>query len=273
MTKKLDDASRDLLAFRPNIAFVEPDQEEQELGPFKDEEPQLEDILAERKQVKKLAEAVNALATAVQARVDLKAKDVVMVLDPLVDGAVIQAMRVCFPQDIATQITYAQYKHCKDDMRLLGVEIAKKTTLDPVAVQQARDEAVESVKDIGKSTQFGGFNTPEGREGRLRPEVQARARIIDPIDLEDFQVNMICVLVNYIWKHLIKPVFDKAGIPAPIKITIGSLLPDRICDPGFEGPGPPGFLLLGEPKVPDIREPPVVPKSAPEAPPGVGGGV
>lgn len=264
MAKEFDDKSRDILRFRPNIGFVEPDQEDQEIDPI-EEGPQLEDLLEERKQVRQLAEAVNTLATAVQARVDDKAKEVSIKLDKDVDAQVVQCMRTCYPDDDPYQITYAQYRSCKDKLRQFGIDTAKKTTLDNDALQKARDQASNSNQGIiGRSPQIGGYNTEDSRNGGLRPELQNVNKIIDPVNMEEFQINMICILVNFIWKNFMMPVFNAAGIPQPIGISIGDLLPKKLCDPGIPGPGPPGFLLLGKKQQKHQKEKPVVPKNAPE---------
>lgn len=216
MAKKLDDASRDLLAYRPQINFVEPEVLPGEIEPLEDP-VQLEDIAAERKKVRQLAKAVNALATATQARVDERAKGIIINLDPKVDAQAIMAMRRKFPDSDPTQITYAQYKECKENMRKKGEEIGKKATISPQDVEKAlQDQAAAAAGEFapGNFNQLGGYNTPAAIDGGLRPELNTNAQIIEPLDIDEFQDIMMKVLVNFLWKNFIKPVIPlPPGVP------------------------------------------------------------
>lgn len=224
MAKRLDDTSRNILAYRPKIDFVEPEVEPGEITPI--EVPvQLEEVADERKKVRQLAKAVNALATALQARVDEKAKGLVIKLDPKVDAQAVMAMRRMFPGADPTRITFDQYKKCKEDMRKKGEEIGKKATITPEQVEKAiQDMATAAAGGAGVGgtfNQLGGFNTPDALNGGLRPELNKNAQIIEPLDIDEFQDIMMKILVNFLWKNFIKPVIPlPPGVPG---------LPDKLC--------------------------------------------
>lgn len=250
MGKKLDTNSRNILEFRPNIDFVEPEAEPAEITGI--DAPQLEDITDQRREVKQLAKAVNVLATAIQAKADIKAQNMVIQLDPAADPAAIAAMNRKFPDADPTQITYAQYREAADDIRALANQIAQKALITPDEVAGARDDADKAIQNISSTAaaQMGGFGTEEARTGGLRPELQDRATIIPPLDIPSLQINLICILVNFIWKNFILPVFNAAKIPVA-NVSIGSLLPRLLCDPGADIEIP-GLFMLGDDKVPDL---------------------
>ena len=250
MVKKLDDSDRDLLKFRPNIVFIEPDQEPGVIDPVAEEVPlQLEDVQEARARIKQLAKAVNTMAAAIQARADQRAKTMVIQLDLNVDQDAIQAMRRKFPSTPEnpvdpTKITYGQYRIVKDDIRGHGTETAKKALVLPDDVQKARDEMQ------GGAGRFvpGQFGSEAANTGGLRPELDARAHIIEPLNIEEIQINLICILVNFIWKNFVLPAFKPIAIP-----FVGSLadaLPQKLCNPGSDIEIP-GLFILGN-GVPDL---------------------
>lgn len=198
MAKRLDDESRELLAYRPDIKFIEPEVMPGEIEPI--EVPvQLEEIEIERQKVRQLAKAVNVLATAIQARADERAKGMVIELDPKVDAQAVAAMRRKFPDDDPTKITFEQYRSCKEDMRKRGEEIGKQASISPEQVDRATEPDATNV----------------------RPELDKNSQIIEPLDIPKFQDIMICILVNYIWKKFIKPTIPiPEGFPG---------LPDELC--------------------------------------------
>lgn len=308
MGYRLDDFDRSILEFRPKIAFVEPDQKPGEIEGI--DYPQLEDVQDAREKIKRLANAVNVLAGAVQARVDNKAKDMFITLDPTVDQDTIQAMKRRFPGADSTKITYAQYRECKNGLRTHGEEVAKQAIVTPEQVEKARDDlyaggligtnapgsnrsailrtggvipqttgtdvvtgagtgtgrfglAASGLGDDGLGTDpdqdragtgqdrtgvgsggnkrpdFGGYGKGDGS---FRPELNNNGQIIQPMNVEKMQVDLICILVNYIWKNYIKEILIK--LPFPVGPPM-NLLPDRLCDPGFDYELP-GLLLLGD---------------------------
>jgi hypothetical protein len=260
MSRRLDDFDRNILEQVPSIGFVEPDVEPAtpNAADLPPEPLQLEDLEAQRTEIKKLAKAVNALAAATQARADEKAKDMIIKLDKNVDQDAIQAMRRKFPDADPLQISYAQYRQACDDVRKRGEALGREASISPEEVQAARDEAAAAGNLAG--TRLGGFGTEFARTGQLRPELNSRGQLIPPLDLEEVQINLICILVNFIWKNFIKKSVTTAATPVG-KAFKG--LPDKICNPGSDIEIP-GLFILGE-GIPDLLSGKVAEKSQEEA--------
>lgn len=216
MTNKLDSKSRNLLNFKPNIVYIEPDQEKVPINPISiGIQPQ--EAEARIQKVQNLADTVNVLAAAVQAKVDAKAKDIKIKLDPKVDAATIAAMRRHFPDADEDAITYDQYRECKDHFRTYADLVAKKSRTTFEEISLARNQLKAGAINIG------GWGTPEASNGGLRPELEPKAVIVEPLDLDAFQNYLIRILVNYIWKHFLRPILSKA-----IPLGGGALLPKEL---------------------------------------------
>lgn len=153
MGNRLDDTDRDLLTFRPDINYIEPDVQPGEITPVSEDLPQLEDVQEKRRKVMKLAHAADLLATFMQARADEKAQDMVIKLDPKADATVIQSMLRRFPGADPNRITYPQYRACKDSMREIGKQIARKANITPDQINEVREDAVNM---LGGGTVRGG---------------------------------------------------------------------------------------------------------------------
>ena len=214
MARNINPQDQDILSFRPNIEYVEPDQQPGEITPISEDKPQLEDLIAQRTEIKQLAKAVESLATAVQAKADERAKGMVIALDPQIDYQTIQAMKRIYPNDNPNEITYEQYRSCKEGILARGKMLGQQGAITIDNVRDATRNASSSERGM---TQLGGYNTLDSSNGGLRPELRKKGRIIEPIDLEEFQLNLMCILVNKLWKMFIKPI-----IPLP-------LLPDSLC--------------------------------------------
>jgi len=200
MAKRLDDESRELLAYRPDIKFIEPEVMPGEIEPI--EVPvQLEEIEIERQKVRQLAKAVNVLATAIQARADERAKGMVIELDPKVDAQAVAAMRRKFPDDDPTKITFEQYRSCKEDMRKRGEEIGKQASISPEQVDRATEPDATNV----------------------RPELDKNSQIIEPLDIPKFQDIVTKILANDLWEKFILDALK----PIP---GAKSVLPDKLCE-------------------------------------------
>ena len=229
MPKEIDTHSRDILNFRPLIEFVEPDLEPQAPNPIPEPPPIEDDAEAAEKirlELFNLAESVDVLAAALQARIDLRAKDMKIRLDPRVDAAPIAALKRLFPeapfQSVDTPdgpeedgffISYDQYKACRENIRLYADEKAKKNQIKPT--------------DVDLKNYVAGFDSPEAKDGRLRPDLIPNAQLIDPLDIGKFQNYLIRILINYIWKKFIKPTFKPIGIPG--LGSIADALPDELA--------------------------------------------
>lgn len=248
MANKLSNNDRDILSFRPDIQFIEPEIEDPIIDPLTEDRPQIEEVEDNIKRIRNFADAVDTLAAAVQARADDKAKNMKVCLDPKVDAAIIQALRRRFGNDAVPCITYEQYRECKDLLRQYALNLGDNMLSTPDKVNNARDQAANTLSgnnsilndDGGRTTtpagtasglKLGGLNTPGARTGGLRPELDTNTQVIPPIDVDEFQINMICILVNYIWQKFIKPILDLVFIPVA-NVTLGLLMPEELCDEG-----------------------------------------
>jgi len=225
MVKRLDQTDRGILTFRPNIAFVEPDAQDGVIDAVEERLP-FEDVQDGRQQLKQFAKAVNVMAAAIQARADERAKNLVIKLDRNVDADTCQAMLRKFPDAPCDEITYDQYRQVKADIRDKGIAVGRQGIIQPDEVQKARDELNTFIP--------GGFGTDLANNGGLRPELDERATIIPAVNVEEVQISLICILVNFIWKNFIKIIIPLPG------------LPDKLCDPGADIEIP-GLFILGDP--------------------------
>lgn len=260
---RLPRRSRDILNYRPNIDYVEPD-----LDTTPDIRPtvgdpnanQIEDIELSRKQLRNLAASVRTLAAVTQARVDQKAKDFEVDLDPTVDAPTIAAMRRQFPDEDPNKITYSQYRASKQLLYDRGKKVGERALITPNDVDKADPNAlggfnktkgdfdtslIETDKELEDqlgntdpkgSTEEGtggaggvvtdstepGIHLSAARaeSGGLRPELDKRTQIIEPIQIDEFQNLLLRILVNTIWRTFIRPALPK--IP-------GVKWPKRIC--------------------------------------------
>lgn len=202
MPKEIDSQSRSILNFRPVIDFVEPAVEAATPNPVAAPPPIIDDIVeAEKVRVElfNLAESVDVLATALQARIDLKAKDMAIKLDPLVDSLVIDAINRAYPDLESGAITYDMYKQCRENMRLYADAQAAKNNVSQEDIAAAAQDP-NGIASI--------FNSAAAKDGSLRPERMPKAQLIDPIDLSKFQISLIKILANFIWQMFVIKAFD-----------------------------------------------------------------
>jgi hypothetical protein len=144
VVQDLNYTDRGILESRPEISFVEPAVLPVEARPIPAELPKVDAVKLEVQQTKALANAVDVLAGLVQARVDFKAKDMEIDLDPRVDAAVIAAMKRMYPEaENPTVITYPQYIACKNRLLARGTAIADQALVysSPSAIAEARKAA------------------------------------------------------------------------------------------------------------------------------------
>lgn len=240
MSQSLSGEDRDTLTFRPTISFIEPDLQDGVIDPVAEESASVGEIEKKIRKVRLLADSVDILAEAVQLRADERAKNLVIKLDPRVDAAAVQAMRRYFPDADPLSITYSQYVLCREALLDEAVRIGQKPITTPLQILN-----VENTPPY----EMGGYGTEDSRTGGLRPELDKSAQIIEPIDLEELQINLICILINYIWKNFIRKVFPD---------LIKKALPKELCNPGTKIDIP-GLKLLGqksskEQKTPDLKD-------------------
>lgn len=200
MNQSIDKKSQNILNFKPVIEFVEPKQRQVSPSPIKEpvfeETPNLDEL-------NNLATTVEVLATVIQDQIDKKAKDVKIKLDPSIDAAAIQAMLRLYPDkvnDSPMYITYQEYKECKDKIIGYGEELAEQAAINPDEVEAARNSSNYII---------GGFGTAGASDGSLRPELSAKATVVKPINFEEFQADLIKVLMNTLWRTFIRPPLAK----------------------------------------------------------------
>jgi hypothetical protein len=229
MPRPLDPKSKNILEFRPQINFVEPEVQPGVIDPITPDQPQLEDAYDDVEELRKLADAVNTLATALQSKVDEIAVDVKMAVTDD-DDVVQQAMERMFPDDDPTILTYQQYKHCKDHILQEGINIGDQLIITPDEIGAFKDDAKKALDNESSRsvTQMGGFGTPENADGRLRPELQTRGQVIKPLKYKKLKAKLLCMLANMIWKKFVRPAF---GISVA-GVGVQRLLPKRLCNPG-----------------------------------------
>lgn len=210
---ELDVLSEEILNSRPQFGFVAPVGVGIELPPTPPLFRQL-DPNEQRERLRVTAKALNILATAVQARAD-KRSNLTIKLDPLVDAEAIQAIRRKFPDADPTKISYDQYKASRDVIRKLGEENGRKPLRDRSG-------------DVSEPN-FG-IGTEAARDGTLlRPELNSNARVIEPLNIFDYQDFVIRVIINFMWKYFIKP-----NLPLPPGVGL-LLIPDQIVPLKPEG--------------------------------------
>lgn len=204
MSQKMDRNSKNLLNFRPKIEYVEPPPEHEEPNPIV--EPKVDNFQGPER-LYNLANAVDVLGATLQARINERSKNIKIRLDPKVDAATIMAMKHLFGEE--EFITYDQYRQCREKLCKYGSDLAKKTATSEEEVEMARAKlrAGLTAADLDGAT-----------DGGLRPELSKKAQVIEPIDIVEFQAELIKLLEREIWKTMIYKPFKK--IPG-----IGSLIP------------------------------------------------
>jgi hypothetical protein len=205
----------DILGYRPTINFVEPAVVSDVL--IKVAGPTFEEKQQEWKDLERLSEAVRILAEAFQAKVDKKVAGFKVGLDPKADVHVMDSLRRRFPSANPGEITYEQYRECREAMRDHADQAGRGVAPD-----------LSKIKDIRSGSDVGDLfdsNSPAALAGLAnRPDLQDIGRIVEPIDTEEFQNKMLCMLMNMLWKKFIKGILDKT-IPPPLN----KLIPEELC--------------------------------------------
>lgn len=192
-----------ILNYRPKIEYVEPEPlDVLDTLPLK-EEPTTIDTLRDRTQ--NLIDgyrAVEKLVDAAQARVDARAKDFKVKLDPKKDQITISAVKRFFPEKLdPTEITYDDYKKCLAKMN-------EGCAPEPPALSLSD---VLTASNNPTKTDFGGLSNQQGQN---RAEISSPASSVQPVDLEAFQAAGILALFALL-RPLIK-LEDSATIAAHI---------------------------------------------------------
>lgn len=223
MAQDLDSKSSSILEFRPRVQYIEPAVLPGQVNAREKTTRTREDVTKKLKKLKALATNVNILATLIQSKADERAKNVVVKLDKKIDASVVAAMQRMHPDANPLEITYAQYKECKERMRKRGEELGRQGLVN-----------VQEVKDIqsrinSDDTLPGDWGTEKGNTGGKDPRYSSPT-IIEPIDVVQLQDVLIRILINFVWKNFIKP-----ALPGGAAVQL--LLPNEIA------PLPPGFQV------------------------------
>jgi len=207
ITPDLGEIDREILTFRPDIEFVEPEVEERAVPA-----PLIGAPALDLPRVRALASSVATLAAAVQKKADVRARGLAIDLLVPADSAIIQAMRRHYPGADPTKITYQQYRDCKDAIRLHGLQAAQNANITKAEVDAAKPaEDPSGAGDTLASLANGG----------MRPETNKKGQIMEPLDIKKFQDDHIKILVNMIWKEFLRDI---------IRVTFGlPWLPEKIA--------------------------------------------
>jgi hypothetical protein len=235
MSDPLDEESRSILEYTPEIGYVEPrviseapEQIHSEL-----ESPNVGLGVAKATHI--LAKNVQKIAEIVQDEADKLAEGFCVELDSKVDYAAVAAMRRHYPEASSTKICYEQYKKCKEEMRVLANGVSGKV-LSTMSEENVKKEIAAVDKALGPDADMSSLLEAVGPNKSNRPEDDKSFQIIEPMDITEFQDNMARYLVNLLWKKFIKPV-----IPLPPGVNF---LPDEIA-PLPEG-APTPQQMMGE---------------------------
>lgn len=179
--------TRNILNRRPSIEFVEPDQIAGE------QEPIIEEAIADQLRNKALElrdqySRIEKLTDIAQKRIDARAKNMSVNLDPVKDVSTCQAMQRVFGTDIdKCTITYDQYREALDT-----VCKASEDKIPGLTQEGLRN----AIRDPFKKN-LGGSGGPGGS---LRSEIQldklSGGSPIDPIDVDKYKRKQIVKLIK-----------------------------------------------------------------------------
>ncbi len=219
MSERLDQESRSVLEYRPNIAFVQPDVVSEETTPVDYSKVSVPgDGVARLKQLQQMAKNVKAVAEVVQEKADELSSGFEVELDTTTDGNCIRALQRHYPGANPLKVTYEQYKQCKEHQRQLMEDMPGKI-LNPL--KESEIKKAEKALVEGDASAFLGF---VGRSDNDPLE-----QILPPVDIDAVKDSCLRALANMLWKNFVKPV-----IPLPPGV---SFLPDEIA-PMPAGPSP-----------------------------------
>lgn len=168
----------DILSYRPEIRFVEPDPEEGDEPP--EETPTIDSFKDRATSARDNLNAVAKLFDALQDKVDLRGKDFVAKVDPVQDAPVLAAMKRRFPDKDPNNVNYQDYK--------AALNCLSRSAATPPAVTAA-DIAAGKADPL--RTNFGGL---ENQGGENRPELTSPLSSLKPIDTDAFQKSAVIAL-------------------------------------------------------------------------------
>ena len=172
-------SDRDVINFRPQISFIEPPQIEGEPQPAAPTPPSIDEV---QKSVQGLVDGyrkVEQIADITQDRIDQRAKNFEVNLDPVVDATTIESIKRAFPnKKDPTKITFDDYRHC---LKELNDNAEDKV---PTISQEDLDRALgDKLK-----TDFAGLGKLNGLN---RPELDPGHQIVKPLNIPAFQKEAV----------------------------------------------------------------------------------
>ena len=188
---------RNILNFRPKIYFIEPDQIDEDTETFlgKKDPPDpnaIQTIDENKEEVSSLIEEfkeIEELCDLAQERINTRAKDMIINLDPQQDAHIIDSLRRHFNDPTKNSITYDDYIHCLN--QTYEQSESNFFEIDPKEIE------------LGASDPFRNTFGSMGLES-ARPELDPKLQPIKPIDMASFQEDGIIKLFEML-KPLLTP--------------------------------------------------------------------
>jgi hypothetical protein len=189
-------AQQNILNFKPDIYFIEPEQIEEDKLPQLKEAPTLNEIKADVVNLISNYKDIENIANDIQDEIDQRAANVSIKLDPVHDSFILEAVRRHFNDPKKTEITYDDYLHCINHINETG------SAGMPVVNQQDIISATnDQYRDI-----FGSLGLPSGL---ARPELADHAQMIKPIDLTKFTGEQLSKLITILTPDINKLIIKK----------------------------------------------------------------
>lgn len=189
-----------ILTYRPEIKYIAPEGIEDEAIEEGVVPPTVDEIRNRTEKVIESYRAIKDLAEIAQDRIDGKvtaAGGLDIHLDPVRDAYTIAALQRKFPDADPSVITYDQYRDCLDAMRRSQLEKGKSILPVDADYQLARSDPYR--------VNFGGLGSLPGMN---RPEIASpAAQIVEPIDIDQFQGNVITALFQKMIPKITELVF------------------------------------------------------------------
>ena len=178
--KKRFAPSREVLEFRPELGFIEPDQLR-----VPQDVPETEAPRTLEQQIERAAQLIDSyrdiemLVDVAQQRVDARVGDFTVYLDSKVDRNTIEALKRKFPgRDDYNQISYADYRKCLDCISEHAASNVKPVT----------QEDIDAAKLDPLKTSFAGLDLPPGLN---RPELDPNSQLVEQPDMDAIQSSQL----------------------------------------------------------------------------------
>jgi hypothetical protein len=188
--RKIQDFSeeRDILNFRPNITFIEPEQID-EPTPERIAPVTLDDIKTDTDNLISDYRNIQDLSDLAQQRIDARSAGLTIKLDPAMDAHILAAVRRHFNDPNKSDITYEDYKEC--------LEHINKTAINNFSTSD------ETQPFDPFRTVFGGLG------GNGRPELEKNSQAIEPLNLDSFQSQILEELLKLLGPGMTKIATDQ----------------------------------------------------------------